>query len=75
MIIEGECCLFTERLSLMKPNLLRKNLVKTIEDIGLLSLTDDTIDVMLKVCLELKNKQHEPCNEQCNTNYVEGLLI
>lgn len=75
MIIEGECRLITERLSLMKPNLLRTNLIKTIEDIELLSSTDDTINVLLKVCLDFKNKQHEPCGEQCNINNINGLLL
>lgn len=73
MIIEGECYLITERLSLLKPNFLRKYLIKIIEDIELLSVIDDNIGVLLKVCLEYKNKQHEPCSDNCNTQYIKGV--
>lgn len=75
MIIEGECFLITERLNLLKPSIFRKYLIKIIEDIQLLNTTDDNIENLLKVCLEYKNKQHEPCNECCNLHSIEGLLI
>lgn len=74
MIIEGECYLIKERLSLLKPNFLRKYLIKIIDDIGLFSVTDDTIDVLLKVCLEYKNKQHVPCYKHCEEQSIEGLF-
>ncbi|XP_060872805.1 DNA primase large subunit-like [Metopolophium dirhodum] len=71
MVIEGECRLISERLNLLKPNFLRKYLVKIIDEIGLFSVTDDNIDVLLKVCSEYKDKQHVPCNEYCSTHSIE----
>lgn len=73
LILEGECYLITERLNLLKSNFLRKYLIKIIEDIELFSVTDDNLDVLLKVCLEYKNKQHVPCNEHCTEQSIEGL--
>jgi len=75
MVIEGECRLISERLNLLKPNYLRKYLLKIIDEIGLFSVTDDNIDVLLKVCSEYKDKQHVPCNEYCSIHSIEGLLI
>lgn len=75
MIIEGECRLIAERLSLLKPNYLRKYLVHTIDDIRLTDVTDDNINVLLNICIEYKNKQHEPCNEHCNNESIKGCLI
>jgi len=74
MVIEGECRLISERLNLLKPNFLRKYLIKLIDEIGLFSVTDDNINVLLKVCSEYKDKQHVPCNEYCSTQSIEGLL-
>lgn len=74
MIIEGECCLISERLSLLKPNCLRKNLSTIIDDIGHMSVTDDIIDVVLKVCSEYKIKQHVSCHDDCNQYSIQGLL-
>ncbi|VVC28967.1 DNA primase large subunit, eukaryotic/archaeal [Cinara cedri] len=68
-IIEGECSLITERL--LKPNFFKKYLNKIIEDIQCFSLTDDNIDVLLKVCLEYKKKTHATCFENCNEQYIE----
>lgn len=75
LIIEGECRLITQRLHLLKPYFLRKCLTKIIEDIKNCSITDDNLGVLLKVCLEYKDKQHELCDEQCITNYIKGLLM
>lgn len=75
MIIEGECYLITERLSLLKSNFLKKYLTKIIEDIELLNVLDDNVSVLLKVCLEYKNKQHEPCHTHCNTQFIKGLSM
>lgn len=72
MVIEGECRLITERLNLLQPNYLRKYLIKIIDDIGRLSVIDDNIDVLLKVCSEYKNKQHVTCNEDCSIQSIEG---
>lgn len=72
IIIEGECYLITERLRLLKPNFLRKYLIKIIEDIQLFSVVDDNISILQKVCLEYKNKQHEPCSEHCNIQSIKG---
>lgn len=72
MIIEGECRLIAERLSLLKPNYLRKYLVKIIEDIRLINVTDDNINVLLNICSEYKHKQHITCNEHCNKESIEG---
>lgn len=74
MVIEGECRLISERLSLLKPNFLRKYLIKIIDDIRLFSVTDDNINVLLKFCSEYKDKQHVPCNEHCSVQSIEGLL-
>jgi len=57
----------------MKPNYLRKYLIKIIDDIRLFDVTDDNIDVLLKFCSEYKDKQHVPCNEHCSTQSIEGL--
>jgi len=75
MIVEGECNLMSERLSLMKPNFLRKYLIKIIEDIQFVNLSNDNIDTLLKICSEYKNKQHIPCSEYCNLHSIEGALI
>lgn len=75
MIIEGECSLITERLSLLKPNYLRLYLIQIIENIGCLSVTDDNTDVLLRVCSDYKNKQHMSCNESCNEQSIESLLL
>lgn len=74
MIIEGECYLISERLSLLKPNCRRKYLSTIIDDIGNMSDTDDNIDVLLKFCSEYKSKQHVFCDEDCNQYTIEGLL-
>jgi len=75
MVIEGECRLISERLNLLKPNYLRKYLIKIIDEIGHFNVTDDNIDVLLKVCSEYKNKQHVPCNECCSLESIEGLYM
>ncbi|XP_027843521.2 DNA primase large subunit-like [Aphis gossypii] len=71
MVIEGECRLISERLNLMKPNYLRKYLIKIIDDIRLFDVTNDNIDVLLKFCSEYKDKQHVPCNEHCSAQSIE----
>lgn len=75
LIIEGECSLIIERLSLLKPNYLRLYLIQIIEDIGCLSVSDDNTDVLLRVCSDYKNKQHIPCNESCNEQSIESLFL
>jgi len=46
-----------------------------MEDIEFINVTDDNLDVLLKVCLEYTRKQHAPCSEQCNAESIESLLI
>lgn len=74
LIIEGECNLISERLSLLKPNYLRQHLNKIIDDIRFLNINDDYVDVLLEVCTDYKNKQHEPCDENCNAEFIKGML-
>jgi len=75
LIIGGECNLVEERLSLLKLNDLRKYLIQIIEDIGLINVTDDNLDVLLRVCSEYKRKQHAPCSEHCSAESITSLLI
>ncbi|XP_060853428.1 DNA primase large subunit-like isoform X1 [Rhopalosiphum padi] len=71
MVIEGECRLITERLNLLKPNFLRKYLIKIIDDIRLFNVMDDNLDVLLKFCSEYKDKQHVSCDEHCSIHSIE----
>ncbi|XP_050440714.1 DNA primase large subunit-like [Adelges cooleyi] len=69
-IIEGECNLIAERLRLLTPKYLRKYLIQIIDDIKCLNKTDDNIDVLLKVCEQYKDKQHEPCGDNCDLEHI-----
>ncbi|XP_050535856.1 DNA primase large subunit-like isoform X2 [Daktulosphaira vitifoliae] len=72
VIIEGECNLITERLNLLKPQYMIKYLIHTIKEIECLNTVDENTKLLLKVCKVYKEKQHEPCDENCD---LESLKV